>query len=484
MNKTFLFLIASILLINMVNAQISIQPQPLQATTQINREAQFQITITNKYDFRAFDFEFGSLTSKGFTFSDISIEPNSSQTITISFLPTTSMHENIQVPVKFHKLKPLYVGSQTFEINITDYGLDGVGGIHHKIIREGDTIKWNNFADGTRTITSGSFNNEMAINGSFQYPFNSIGNYDYQIFIAGLAWYTGTIEVINKTSQEKVTNPNENINWVVNLDSILNPTNLSIENLKSSYEIEYTKSDFGTIKIRNNGTELAELVTLSSNSEWISFDKNNLNIEQEQERYVEYTIVPIVFSTNETDKSYEVEIKIKGSNTKEYTKRINIYIPYKEIKFDESDPEYLLKLLENFCNRNPGNVFCNPPNATDGNGSVVYRDTQIPLNLTATQFYDLLKRFQRIEDSNSRTDNSVKTFVDAFTNFMTNQGGISNKSLSLQQQNEKKERTRKNATWLIAFFIMLIVIIGGVIKLVNKEAYKKYLARGQFRYRR
>lgn len=466
-------------MINLVNAQISISPQPLDATTQINQEASYQITLTNHHDFRIFDFQFGDLISKGFTFPAISIDSNSSQTITISFLPTTSIHENVQVPISFKYFVELPTEPQTYEINITDP--DGFTP-NYIPIKQGDSIRFkNNHAVDFDVVIEGS-TKEIPVNGSIIHQFNTIGTINYYDVYFG---YSGTIEVLNKSTQEKAHNPNYDINWVVNINSILNPTTLKIDNSKETYEIESGKFKKGLLTITNNGTEKAELISLTS-TDWISFNKNDINIEQGEEDWIEYTITPIIFNTNDTDKNYEIELKIKASNSEEYTTRINVFVPFKEIssEFGDSDVNTMNWLTNVFCPQFPTSFLCNQSIGTDGNGTIIYQDSDIPINVSKKVIYDIQKEIGKLRDSGERTNNELKIFANQLGLSLPELQSFINQSLSLQQKNEKKERTRKNATWLLGFFIVLVVMIGGIIKLVNKKSYKTYLARGQYKYRR
>jgi len=479
MNKIVLILILGISLINLVSATLTIFPQPLEAETQINNQADYQITLTNNYNFDIFDFQFGNLVEKGFSFPNIAIEKNSSQTVTIQFLPTESIHENVQVPVSFKYFVELPTEPQTYEINLTD-----PAGFNPNFIalHEGDSVKFNNkhVVDFDVVIESQTYN--IPVNSSITHVFNTIGTTNYYDIYFG---YSGTIDVLNKSTQEKAHNPNYDINWVVNIDSILNPTTLKIDNSKEIYEIEYGKFKKGLLTIQNNGTEKAELISLTS-TDWITFNKNDINIEPGEEDWVEYTITPIIFDTNNTDKNYEIEMKIKASNSEEYSKRINVFIPFKEVSstYGEDDLSTFNWLQNVFCPQFPTSFLCDPETPTDGNRTIYYNDSDIPINVSKRVIYDIQTEIKKLRDSGERTNNELKTFASNLGLTLPELKLFINQSLTLQQKNEKKERTRKNATWIIGFFIALIVMIGIIIKLVNKKAYKNYLSKGQFRYRK
>jgi len=456
MNKSYFFLIG-ILLINLASATITIFPNPSDITQKVNTEGTFQITLTNNYDFEIMDFQFGDLSSRGFTFPDITIPKNSSKVIDFTVLPTTSAHENIQVPVSFKYKVSLPGTTQTHYINITDLGFIP----NHLDIRQDDTVIWTNIDTISHTVTSALFDQTLLPNQTFSFIFTQLGTVSYNDLNL---FFGGTINVLSKTSVEKAHNPNYDINWAVNFNAILNPTNLTITNSKETYEIEYTESDVGMLTIKNDGTETAELISITSTSDWVSFNKNNIDIEPGKEGYVEYTIVPIVFNTSDTDKNYEITLTIKASNSQAYPKKINVYVPFAEIKFDESDPEYLLKLIENFCQRNPNNVFCNPPDST--NESVIYKDFEIPINLSAKEFHELLRREQTDSDALQRTINILTQLADKYGTSFPQIINQLNQSLQIAEKSEKRSRRTNNATWIIFFFILIIGLIGATIKIL------------------
>ena len=431
--KIFLILITSIFLITFVNANLVISPIPLEATTKINQEASYQITLTNNYNFNIFDFQFGNLISKGFTFPNIEIEKNSTQTITASFLPTTSIHENIQVPISFKYFVELPTGAQTYEINLTDpSGFSP----NYLPIKQEDSVKFNNHHTVNFDVVIEGNTYNIPINSSITHQFNIIGTVNYYDIYFG---YSGVIEILNKSTKEKAHNPNYDINWVVNINSILNPTTLEIDNSKEVYEIEYGKFKKGLLTIKNNGTEKAELISLTS-TDWINFNKNDINIEPGEEDWIEYTITPIIFDTNNTDKNYEIELKIKATNTEEYSERINLFVPFKEVSstYGEDDLSTFNWLQNVFCPQFPTSFLCDPESPSDGNGSIYYNDSDIPINVSKRVIYDIQKDLKGTMDSNERTNNEIKILADKWGLTMPEILAFVNQSLVLQQENEKK----------------------------------------------
>jgi len=479
MNK-ILLLTLSIFLINLATAQLTIDPQPLEVETQVNQQISYLINIFNPYNFEILDFQFGNLKSLGFTFPNITIPANQSKSVTIIVLTTSSIHQNLQVPVSFRYFVELSSEPETHNINIED----PEGFLPNYLpIHQGDTIIWKNKHSVNLDLVIEGATYEIPVNSTIQHTFNNLGTFNYYDIYLG---YSGTIEVLNKTSHEKAHNPNYDINWVVNINSILNPTNLSVDNSKKDYEIEYGKFKKGLLTITNNGSEKAELIKLTSESDWISFNKNNIDIEPGEEDWVEYSITPIVFSTNETDKTYTLNIKVKASNSGEYTKTINVFVPFKEITntFGDSDVDTLNWLLNVFCPKFPTSFLCNQSLTKGANGSVIYTERDIPINVSKEVIYEIKKNILKLTDSGERTNNELKILADKWGITLPELERILNQSLTLQVENEKKTKTQTNVLWILGFFTLLILVIGDIIRRVNKRSFKKGIMEGPYKYRR
>lgn len=111
-------------------------------------------------------------------------------------------------------------------------------------------------------------------------------------------------------------------------------------------------------------------------------------------------------------------------------------------------------------------------------------DTQIPMNMTATQLYDTLRRMQRLEDGSERTNNEIKLVGDSVKTEMPVMRELLNETLTLQKKNEKSENVRRRTIWILGFFISIAIMAAGIIKSFSKKAHKKYLAEGAHTYRR
>lgn len=478
-----LFLMTTILCISLASADLIIHTQPMQINQKVNTEKTYQMILENTFDFDIEGFEFSELSEMGFSFPNIVIPKNTTKNIDFIVNPTTGFHGQKTSKISFKFEVKIPEITQTHTINLTNKW-----GMHETIYaRDGDTIVWNNMGTETRELTAAEFGESkiILVNESASYGLNQIGTLHYYARVAGEIYSEGIIEVINKTSDEMVHNQDYDANLVLNIDITAKPTNLSVSLSKDNFEIEYMKFKKGLMTINNTGNEIAEKTELSSDSEWVSFNKNKIDLSQGEEDWVEYTITPLILNTNQTNKTYSINIVTKALNSEEKINKIEVFIPYKLVsdEIGDSDLEYLNWLDKVYCVSHPTSFLCDPE-TSEGNGSIIYKDVEIPINITGSDFYDTLRRLQRLEDSNERTNNELKLMGDNFNKQMPGVTEMVNESLELQKKNEKKEGIRKRTNWIIVFFISLAVMATGIIKLVNKRSYKKLLAEGAYKYRR
>ena len=465
MKKCILFL-TLILLMGSISATLLIQPNPIEIGTKIDKTTSFNFTLENTFDFQIKSFQFSNLDE--FTFPDIVLNPNQSKNIEFTVLKHEVTSETIESEISFRYLVEIPEDPQTHHINISLYGFEP----NYLQVHQEDTVIWHNFDDISHTVTGGSFDYTLTPNATATHTFNTIGQENYQDLI--LFW-TGTIQVLSRESEQEVNNPNYNKILTVNLDVFSDPTNLSLSVIDTNFTVDATGSTEGLISVENKGGEEAQRVKLTASSDWIKFNEDDFNLGIGEKNFVTFTIQPLVFASNETNKTYNIELRAKALNTEEATGNISVFIPFTD-KFEQFDSSegFLKWFVEVYCVQNPDVFICNTSrNAGDSN--VIIRDPEIPINLTASQVYAMLKRIQRIEDSNQRTNNKITLLTgileSEFPEFMF----LLNRSVLTSEKTEDERATKEAVFWVIG--IITILITGFLVswKYLEKYQHKKYL---------
>jgi plastocyanin len=469
MQKILIFSIIILsLIVNQVSAELIIQ-SPINISTKINQLTQFNMTIKNNFTFNITDFTFSNLT--GFTFPSLFLIPGEEKTFVFNVSISQAMSQSINSVVSFKYFVEIPNSQKTFEVNITDQGYNP----SFLIIHQGDTVIWKNKDDITHTVTGSFFDFDLEVNGSAQQVFNNIESYDYQDMVL---FYGGTINVLDKNSQQKANNPNYNKNIVFDMNIISEPTTIKLENIgKQYYSIEANRNKTGGIKISNNGTNQASKIHLSSSSSWIKFSKNDFNLDTNLESFIEYDIMPFMLDTNETDKNYTINIFAKAGNSNQDNFSINIFVPYRDISSNTQDPAYVLRLIEEFCNRNPNNAFCSPPNASS-NPQIIVRDPQVNINTTYSQFYNMLKTQQKTADTIERQGNTINDISEFIQNSNNENKEINNKTGNEVKEMKNTINSIWNVFWIILIFVIIGIIFTSLFKIYEKYRFKKSIEAG------
>lgn len=440
-----------VLSISIVSASLTLSPNPVTINTRVNQESSFQINLSNSFPFTIYNVQFSNLS--GFNYPSITLQPNETKKIDFTLTRNQSYHSTINSKVSFTYVVDIPQDIQAYQVNISENGYQPA----QLVIRQGDTVLWKNTDTLSHTVTSAIFDYTLLPNQTASRVFNELGIRDYQDLIL---FYSGSIEVINRTSQNQVHNPSYDLDWAVNLNVIINETILEIGSIENMYNVDAESYTEGSLKVKNIGNEIAEKVHLSSPSSWITFSENDFDLSSQAQKYVKYTIVPVIFNTNETGKNYSLSLKAKALNSVEYSESIIANIPYKSISEDLSTNEGFVKFFQKFCQQNPLLIICNNSIQEQVNQpKVIYRDPEIPINLTVTQVYELFKRVQRIEDSNARTDNKLKEVADMLGITVPQLQLLLNQSIIMQQNNEKSTNDKWDAVWI---FGLCLVIAGAV----------------------
>lgn len=482
MKKSLIFGILIIFLLSVIQAQVTISPNPIDISGKVGETQIHNLTITNNFNFDVFDFQFGSLSDLGFSFGNITISENSSKTLNITVTPTESFSGQKSEKVEFRFFADIPIEITTYHVNITDEITDNGFKPNYLLVRLGDTVVWHNDGEVVHKIFPFS-NQDISPNEIFSHTFNSIGIFDY----IDPNWdefssFHGVVEVISRSSQEKIHNPIYDFTWNLNINLFLNPTNIITELIDEEFQIPVNGETEGQIRIKNTGSEIAENINLSSNSDWILFKENNFDLNPDQQKFIVYEISPIIFDTEGTNKAYNITIKVKGSNTEEREEEISIFIPFSEVFSDINSAEFVFALLEKFCKTNPNNLFCNPNRNSTSSGNDSGNQT-LNITVATTDFFDLKKEIARGVTTSIRQGNDLQILADQYEMTIPQLLAITNQTLQQLEENERDISRGRTLRWIGFFFIFLMVIIGVVFWKLRRVKRFENIKGGHFKYR-
>ena len=101
----------------------------------------------------------------------------------------------------------------------------------------------------------------------------------------------------------------------------------------------------------------------------------------------------------------------------------------------------------------------------------------------ADDFFETLKRLQRMEDSSSRTFNDLDILMDTLEKIIPDINTKLNESLTKQSENEESAKIWNDIYWIMGFFVIIYSFIWISFRLYNKKRFRQSVLEGQFEYK-
>jgi len=455
MAKKLLILIF-VLLLPIAFAEL-ILPSNYQITVKTYHESTQNFLIKNTYNFKLYDIKIKGLP--GFTFPYIDLEKGEERIINYTILRNDTGTFNYNAEVSYKYEVDLPIQEDLHNVYITSDGFVP----SFLTIRKGDKVIWTNNDTITRTVTSSSFDTPLSPNQTFEKVFSELGTINYQDLTL---FHGGEISVVNDTQGQLVQNPDLNVNWAVKVTAYLENTTLEVINNINSYTIGINDTAQGILEIRNNGNFIAEDISLKSTPNWAKFQKNNFDLDAGKNVFVVYDISPLIFETSETNRTHNISLEIKSSNTNTLTKKLAVFVPYSKVLEDLGSQEGFLAFYMKYCQANPNTLICNNTLSQSTQPQIIYRDPEIPINITQKEAYAMIRRQGEVFSSVETLNNEIKKVLNSISNELPlikqELEDIKAKQIELENQKDSSNL----AFWLILLFggtICSIIIIGYTI---------------------
>ncbi len=315
---------------------------------------------------------------------------------------------------------------------------------------------------------------DIPINGSWQYTFNTIKNYTIRD-----GWVYGNYMLV------RVKNPNElilthnndyDVNYSFNITSTYTQTTLNTLMLTPTFSGEWNDTYEGVVSVQNNGSSIAKNIKLVG--EWISFSKNNFDLNPGQTTYVNIELIPYITQVSQTNKTYYKFINLSSDNSPLYSLNYSIFINYSAnvtVAENQSDWVKYFFYKKQFCDTYPKTKECLMDPIKEY--IVSYNCSDMQFNITTT-----VAEWQRYLASQSQ-------FATALTDLeQTNKEGndimnssyldlLNKTSESLDLQKENKELGSNNMVLQYAMGILLITLVVGGFLIIDgwKKQKQKHL---------
>ncbi len=328
----------------------------------------------------------------------------------------------------------------------------------------GDSVNWTNLHTGTIKLINDETKSEIATisaESSLVYePFNS------PILLKYYATYVGwkftpvcKINVMNTKGwvHNSIYDGTANLNLKINYE----PTQIQTTFFDTSYNITYGKSVEDIFKIKNTGSKIAKDIHLSG--EWFSFGENDFDLSPGQSRNIEYTITPIVYKTNDTDKTHTKTIKIEG-NFETIDQKMEIYIPYKNLDSifsGEVDEDVIIEFFKYLCSIDYDmcvGVFCSQyPEECEG-GSL--KDSNITQSFSASTIKGLIEGYAESEAKNEKARKTQLETDEKQTNAIISLNTNYNQTNKNIKEMKEEQHNLSVAMIFQIIFMMFVMALG------------------------
>lgn len=456
----YILCILSILFISNVAAlQILNNTVTVNKTANVNKDIVIQLKNNESIPFYNLTFRDSSVI----TMQKIDVlQPGEIKNITAT-ITTNSNFDSIVKILGFYQTQ-IGQSSQTYNINVSAFQSTPCD----LSIIKGDTVVWKSNLQSD--IVMSDANTNLPIDGStmtsgqtFTKTFSSATVFQYYFKISGVRFpQTCIITVLNDGGF--VNNPLYDA--ALNLKVIMSFTHTTINALApvSNYTLEFFRAQSGSVTIINTGNATAKGISLSG--DWFStFDKNNFDLQPGESIPVTYSMIPQIFKTEDTNKTYNKNLTISG-NFETKNIQYTVFVPFSIVSnsVNSSGGQSILDYLRDICLANPTNEFCNLQpriivrNGTDANTSSTITVTQAQWDAFNLAYIESNER--NSVESNIRKEelSAIRTDI---SNVTTTISSTDARIAALEAQSKESYVTTKNIT-IIVLLVLICILSAGV----------------------
>lgn len=456
-NRIFLLLVVFLLIPNVLANGLSLiggNYFNINKTQGVDYPITIQIKNEEPFTFYNINFEDSSVISM----SEISqLDSGNSVNVTATIKTDSNFDSNVNI-IGFYEAQ-LGALNETYEVDI-----DFVNGINPCDITlvKGDKLHFvNNVLDDVvmRNYDTGNDIRTISEGTNYTMEFNTPQVLSYYFLRWGVPFGgVCTVTVLNDNGLVHNSDYDTVLNLKVNMN--YKPTTLQASFLTDYYEMDFDDELEDIFSLKNNGSETAKNIKISSN--WISFEPNNFDLNSGVSRNIAYTIKPFIISTEQTNKTYSEIIKIEG-NFPTIEKNVTIFINYERISSDyvntTINDEIIGYLIEKYCEDHPEKDVCQRKVI-----KIVNESDQILTYNTTERDFNKIWTFQFEEAKKDRE----------FENFMKDYMYYNNLTTSEMRQNQTElfgavlglEERMEHQTTLSIFFSLLSGFLVGFVLLI------------------
>ena len=331
------------------------------------------------------------------------IAPNQSINISISANAVTM--NNISI-ASFFYLSNTTSTPKTYNISINSISFVPP----YLEIKQGDSIQWKNIDNLTRSAVENSFlfNYQLTPNQTATHLFNSIGTTDYFSQQGG---FSGQIVTNTNSVQQFIHISSLDVNFPIQITRNVPQANTTLDLFTTDFSLEYNQVGSAVARVSNGNSNS---YGLKLNSLWaVNFSSNNFNLNPNAYQIVTFYAIPRVTKTNQTNRTYNIELNLTGTNIAKQTKTMNIFVKYHKFNDSTSSSGNNVTILtvitsaqlQALCQQQPDLCPKREVNIT------IFKPMPTTVNVTSDVVEGALKNIATMGDSQQRIENINKESI-------------------------------------------------------------------------
>lgn len=464
--------------------EISVTPSVVDVDVFKNVRETFTINISNVGDKDIEILNFSSLDY--FTFPAVeNFSANSTVEYEFSVQTDSVFEDNFESIASFYYISDIAYEGVDVEVSITDHGFEPQNFtcfVNDKLIfRNTDSVGHT----VTRYPLGSGFDDDVSPGGVLEKVVTEEGivafydrEYGYSAQWQASQHSTDTL-THNSDLDEKV---------YFRVRSVLKDSNFSVDFLDGTeFSVDWNGTVKGVMKITDYAANGLFGVSLSSDSGWVSFDRNNFDISPSDHEYVDFHIKPSgIEQSNQTGKVYPFKITVDSTNSPSESFDLQAYINsydfyyHKPFVFDIVTDGQIQDWVDFYCKIIPESELTESQKNLCNNLKI-----NVTVPVIQEENVTLTGDIQTVEDIETTMDDIKGIITTGFnlfnkrldkienvTNFLL--AGYSTYEEDLKQK--KQERLYSKAwgyAWTIAKIILLIVGVATVVVIILTKRGKK-----------
>jgi len=465
MVKNVLFMLIILFLISNASALI-VTPSTLNIDVYYNIEKNVLVNISNDKNYDLYEVEI--VNSNEVQMNKVNITAGETKQVYIRI--KTEESGDLSRVVKFIGYQKAncseLLQTTPYNISITEMGSSPSA----LKICKGESVRFINNYDSwikLKIYPDTEWGGIIAPNSSYIRVFDNVGSYPFEVYplIPG-----GNIEV----SEEDVLvhSTEDDFDLSLNINSRLEKTNITILNIeKDKFTINYDGADGSYIVIKNIGDR--EAINVKLEGKWLSFDKNNFDLEEDESKAINFYITPYITSTSQTNKTYNINLNISGENIEVISKQLEVFIPHSSISEDNITSLEWWEAKKRFCDSYPTSPYCATKPVIIEKEVPKYDCPDILVNMTPEDVREYLRESLKAHDRAETVYNLVKLWLDnqnrTFDDFFV---ALNNSNMISRENKEEVEDIKNTIILLSIILVVMIMIVAGIVyglKLYNRK---------------